>query len=112
MVRGCWIVSRWKAVRAAVASSCSIQGSITRSRTASIIGRTCWRCRFASIAGSIEDERRGSGRKRRHLAREIALAFEADAGQVGQRDVAVTRRDAVREAAIGLEQVGIALVAT
>ncbi len=108
----CWIVSRRKAARAAVASSCSTPRLRIRWGIASIIARACWRCRFASIACSIDDERPGSGSKRRHLAREITLAFEADAGQVGQRDVAVARRDAVRESAVGLEQVRIALVAT
>src|SRR5262245_12835396 len=112
MGRGCWIVSRRKAARAAVASSCSILRSITRLRTASIIAKACWRRRCVLTACSIEDAYRGSRRKRRHLAREIAFPFEADAGQVGQRDVAVARRDPVRKATIGLEQIRIALVAT
>ena len=48
------------------------------------------------------------GRERLHLAIQVGLALEADAGQVGQRDVAVLDLHAVGEAAEGLEQVGVA----
>src|SRR4051794_4451695 len=46
-----------------------------------------------------------------HNLDQIGLALEADAGQVGQRHVAVLDLDAIGEAAEGLEQVGVALVA-
>ena len=46
-----------------------------------------------------------------HDADQVGFAFEADAGEVGHHDVAVVDADLVGEAAIGLEQVGVALVA-
>ncbi len=51
------------------------------------------------------------GRQRLHLRVEIVFALEADARQIRHGDVAVLDADAVGETAIGLEQVGIALVA-
>src|SRR5215831_5290835 len=66
---------------------------------------------MSSMPTTVAPKRRPSGRERRHLAREIAFSFEADAGQLRQRDVAVARCDAVREAAVRLEQVRIALIA-
>src|SRR5262245_55448624 len=50
-------------------------------------------------------------RQRLHLRIEIRLPLEADTRQIGHGDVAVLDADAIGEAAIGLEQVGIALVA-
>ena len=46
-----------------------------------------------------------------HDLDEVALALEADAWQVRHHDVAILDTNAVGEAAIGLEQVRIALVA-
>src|SRR6185437_2121956 len=54
--------------------------------------------------------RRASRGERPHFGIEIGLALEANAGQIGHRDVALLHVDAVRKAAIGLEQVGVALV--
>src|SRR3982750_4917230 len=50
-------------------------------------------------------------RQRLHFLVEIRFPLEADARQVGHGDVAVLDADAVGEAAIGLEQIGVALVA-
>src|SRR6516164_6956758 len=52
-----------------------------------------------------------SGRERLHLLIEIRFAFKPDAGQIRHDDVAILDTDAVGETAIGLEQVGIALIA-
>src|SRR5215468_1124773 len=60
---------------------------------------------------TVAPERRPSRSERRHLAREIAFSFEPDARQLRQRDIAVAWRHAIRKAAVGLEQVRIALVA-
>src|SRR5690242_16608498 len=49
-------------------------------------------------------------RKRLHFRVEIRLALEADAGQFGHDDVAILDADAIGKAAIGLEQVRIALI--
>src|SRR5882757_1875231 len=46
-------------------------------------------------------------RERLHFLVEIRLALEPDAGEVRHGDVAVLDADAVGEAAVGLEQVGI-----
>src|ERR1700688_4027177 len=46
-----------------------------------------------------------------HLGVQVRLAFEADARQVRHRDVAVVHLHAVRETAVGLEQVRIGFVA-
>src|SRR3954462_3834784 len=43
---------------------------------------------------------------------QVGFALEADAGQLGHDDVPVLDTHAVREAAVGLEQVRVALVAT
>ncbi|MDT4849216.1 hypothetical protein FQZ97_833310 [compost metagenome] len=52
-----------------------------------------------------------SGRQRLHLAVQVGLAFEADAGQVRQRHMAVLDLHAIGESAERLEQVGVGLVA-
>src|SRR6185369_14831188 len=52
-----------------------------------------------------------SRRQRVHLLVEIGFSLEPDARQVRHGDVAVLDTHAVREAAIGLEQVGIAFIA-
>ena len=46
-----------------------------------------------------------------HLAIEIGLTLESDAGQLRHRNVAVLHLHAIREAPIGLEQVRIRFVA-
>src|SRR5438552_6634691 len=50
-------------------------------------------------------------RQRLHLGIEIGFALKADARQIRHRDDAVLDANAVGETAIGLEQVGIALIA-
>src|ERR1700690_180351 len=49
--------------------------------------------------------------QRLHLTEEIGFSFEADTGKIWHRDVPIFHAHTVRETAIGLEQVGIALVA-
>src|SRR6476660_8085879 len=51
------------------------------------------------------------GSQRFHLGIEIGLSLEPDARQVRHGDVTVLDTNAVREAAIRLEQIGIALIA-
>src|SRR4051794_33513916 len=46
-----------------------------------------------------------------HLSIEVGFAFKADAWQIGHGDVARLHPHPVRETTIGLEQVGVALVA-
>jgi hypothetical protein len=53
----------------------------------------------------------GSRRQRLHLGVEIGLSLEADARQIGHGDVTVLDAHAVGKAAIGLEQIRIALIA-
>src|SRR5260221_12652445 len=53
-----------------------------------------------------------SHRQRLHLRVKIGFSLEADARQIRHGDVTVLDANAIREAAIGLEQVGIALIAT
>src|SRR5262245_7370537 len=60
---------------------------------------------------TVAPERRPSRSECGHLACEIALSFEPDARQLRQCDIAVARHHAIRKAAVGLEQVRIALVA-
>src|SRR5438067_9198264 len=50
-------------------------------------------------------------RKPLHLGIEIGFALKADARQIRHRDDAVLDANAVGETAIGLEQIGIALIA-
>src|SRR3954454_19991422 len=50
-------------------------------------------------------------RQRAHFLDQVRLPLETDAGQVGQRHVAVLDLDAVGEAAVGLEEVRGGLVA-
>src|SRR5687767_4270100 len=52
-----------------------------------------------------------SRRKSLHLRIKVGLALEADARQLGHGDVAVLDAHAIREAAVGLEEIGIALIA-
>ena len=52
-----------------------------------------------------------SGGQRLHLSVQVGLAFEADAGQVGQRHVAVVDPHPIGKASEGLEQVGVRLIA-
>src|SRR3954469_14046115 len=47
-----------------------------------------------------------------HHLNQVGLAFEADAGKLRHRDEAVLDTHAVGEAAVGLEQVRVALVAS
>src|SRR5258708_33120211 len=56
--------------------------------------------------------RAASRRQRFHLRVKIGFSLEADARQIRHGDVTVLDANAIREAAIGLEQVGIALIAT
>src|SRR3954470_8835720 len=51
-------------------------------------------------------------RQRAHFLDQVRLPLETDAGQVGQRHVAVLDLDAIGEAAEGLEEVGVGLVAS
>jgi hypothetical protein len=57
--------------------------------------------------GSLSHHAVPSGREGGHLPDQVGLALEADAGQVGHGHVPVHDLDAVREAAEGLEQVGV-----
>src|SRR3954470_23907252 len=52
-----------------------------------------------------------SRRQRFHLIIEIGFSFKPDAWQIRHGDVAVLDANAVGKAAIGLEQIGIALIA-
>src|SRR5690348_13359444 len=52
-----------------------------------------------------------SRRQRLHLRVEIRLPFKADAGQIRHGDLAILDADAIGKAAIGLEQIRIALIA-
>src|ERR687885_3054874 len=50
-------------------------------------------------------------RQRAHDANQVRFALETNAGQLRHRDVAMLNLDAVGEAAVGLKEVGVALVA-
>src|ERR1022692_3278927 len=61
--------------------------------------------------GEVKQGAITSRRQRLHLRIEIGFALKTDTRQIRHGDVAVLDPDAVREAAIGLEQVWIALIA-
>src|SRR3954454_19552374 len=70
----------------------------------------------ASVAAAAKPTTRrvkfiGSARKSAHLFDQIRLALKADTRQLGHSDIAVLDPHAIGKTAIGLEEIGIRLVA-
>src|SRR5579872_2152381 len=71
-----------------------------------VIGPRFARTRWLAMTGCT------SRRQRLHFLVEIGLPFKADARQIRHRDVPVFDTHTVRKTTIGLEQIGIAFIAT